>query len=222
MNRKEKIIGVILLSLFILHLIGSSTGTVFQTLEWKVSTGDSKTYSIDKFFDETDTDGDGDKNTQTITVDGEEVVLKKGTSFKIEIVSLSDTGATIKMIYGDIEGSEEADQSPPSSWVTKTIDNKTYWENWASGNAAYSVDGDNIVVESSMSMAGMTVETTVKRNWKTGWLASMSAKSVQGGTTQMEVEISSGDGAGTIPGFDVFPVFLCIVITTLVTYRKRK
>lgn len=216
------IIGVILLSLFLIPLIGTSTGSVIQTQEWKVSVGDSNSYSVGKYFDETDQDGDGDKNTQTTDVDGTEVVLKKGTSFKVEIVSLSATGATIKMIYGDIEGSEQSDESPPYSWVAKTIDNKTYWENWASGNDAYSVEGDNIVVESSVSMAGMTVEYTVKRNWRTGWLTSMSAKSTAGGTTQMEMEVSSGSGAGTIPGFDVFPVFLCIVLTTIVVYRNRR
>ncbi|MFX0172224.1 MAG: hypothetical protein ACFE9L_09905, partial [Candidatus Hodarchaeota archaeon] len=69
-QKRTQIINVFLILFFIISF-SSPAALPQQDLEWKAKIGDSKTYVIEKWFDDNDLDGDGDKNTETALVTDE-------------------------------------------------------------------------------------------------------------------------------------------------------
>jgi hypothetical protein len=199
-----------------------STAIPQQDLEWKVKVGDSKTYVVDKWFDDSDLDGDGDKNTQTTEVTDEdgkivEVIWQKGLTIKTTITDLN-SNPTVKFTFNGEVTSEETIPVLPT--VFKTIDNKTYWENLAESNNAISVEGDLVINETKIEVFDLTMTNLIKTNWKTGWVTYLKLDAANSTHTVSEIIYSEkGDG---VPGFEMAPILLGIVVITLLVYKKRK
>lgn len=84
--------GLILLIFLAISINYASARIKTTDFDWKAKTGDSITYLVVKYFNDTDLDGDGNKYTSTMEMednDGimQQVTLKNGSSFKIEITS---------------------------------------------------------------------------------------------------------------------------------------
>ncbi|MFX0205285.1 MAG: hypothetical protein ACFFDT_04820 [Candidatus Hodarchaeota archaeon] len=237
MNRGTDIKGVVLLLFLVISITGSSARYSMQELEWKVKEGDTQTYSVKKCFDNTDLDRDGDKNSIKVNITDEdgnlvEISLKKGSTLKAEIVSLDSSNsdnATVKLTYND-----EVTEKPHSSFffynatpfVIKTVDNKSYWEDWAETNN-FSVEGDLLVISGGEKILWSPMEVTVKWNWTTGWLTFFSFTMYSKEEIALEFEFSTGIYTDTTPtrfvsGWHI--LFLCFslfVLTRLRQFKKR-
>jgi hypothetical protein len=226
MNRKTHFVSI----LFLLLCIISSSNTAAlaqQELEWKVKVGDSMTYEFTKVYQNPDEDEDGDPNTRKIIFPDEdgntrEVFLKKGTILEIEIIKLND-GATIKNTFnGEITSEESTD----NTMVMKTVDNKTYWEEYAKtksvGDTEGSVDGNLLVLETEYeNYDTSTTEMIFKVDWKTGWFTYRYQKHYNETDTIFEMELTV-KAAGGITGIEQVSILLGLVIITLVVSTKRK
>jgi hypothetical protein len=136
--------------------------------------------------------------------------------------------AKVQTSYGSIVAKE--------NWgggiVMKTIDNKSYWEEYAStmsgGNQSWlgtsfgsvTVEGNYVVTSSNLDMNGTTLESIVKVNWKTGWYTYTYSKMSNDTHTISEMETTSG--SSVITGFEITSIFLGLFIITLIVSRKRK
>ncbi|MFX0152482.1 MAG: hypothetical protein ACFFAJ_16965 [Candidatus Hodarchaeota archaeon] len=220
-NRTQLLI--VTLILFLMISLSCSTAIPQQDLEWKVKAGDSKTYVIEKWFDENDLDGDGDKNTETASVTDEndesvEVVFREGLTIKATITKLNDQ-PTVKFTYDGKVTTKEV--VPILPMVFKTVDNQTYWEELAAANENITIEGDLIVNETTVQVDTVLIFTNIiKTNWKTGWVTYLAMDAVDGTQTVSEVIYSEkGDG---VPGFEMAHVLLGLVVITLLVYKKRK
>ncbi|MFX0174423.1 MAG: hypothetical protein ACFE9L_21300, partial [Candidatus Hodarchaeota archaeon] len=170
-----------------------------------------------------DLDGDGDKNTETALVTDEndetvEVVFREGLTIKATITKLNDQ-PTVKFTYdGEVTTKEVV---PVLPMVFKTVDNKTYWEELAAANEKLAIEGDLIVNKTTIHLDTVLVLTNIiKTNWKTGWVTYLYMDAVDGTETVSEVIYSEkGDG---VPGFEMAPVLLGLVVITLLVSKKRK
>ncbi|MFX0152481.1 MAG: hypothetical protein ACFFAJ_16960 [Candidatus Hodarchaeota archaeon] len=229
MDKRTHIL-IIIIFLFLIIPLSSSSALSLHELEWKVKIGDSKTYTVDKYFDDTDFDGDGDKYKQTVEVtdeDGErvDVVLEKGTTLKVTITDLNDI-ATVKFTCDSNVTTGETSILLPSlfalpaqSMVAKTVDNKKYWENLAENKHGMSVEGDFVVIEDILTDLTLDPETEItvkRRNWKTGWVTYVHRKITNWTDTIAEIEFST-EAAG-LPGFKITPIVLGIVVITLLAF----
>jgi hypothetical protein len=201
-------------------------------LEWKVNVGDSMTYTISKFFDLRDSDGNGDPESTTIFVQNEagemvNVTYGKGSKYTVKITALNGL-TTTQITWGSVVSKE----SISAGYVMKTIDNKSYWEEYAStisgGNQSWlgtssgsvKVEGDYLVTSTILDMNSTTLESIVKVNWKTGWYSYTYSKLSNSTDTINELETTSGSSG--IPGFEIIPITSGLFIFTLIITKKRK
>ncbi|MHA2096746.1 MAG: hypothetical protein ACW98F_19195 [Candidatus Hodarchaeales archaeon] len=194
MNTKTRII---ILFLMILLTISSGSTSIRggeQELRWDVDIGENATYRVEKYFDDTDNDGDGDKKTQMLEITDEngerrEVTIQKGSTIKVVITELNDE-AKIKLTYNDnVTSQEQVDSVTERPFVTKTVFNNSYWEEWAEGKDDYSVIGHLLIKSSVTTVAGVTTELIIKRNWRIGWLVYVSRKTYNDSGTISEMEL---------------------------------
>jgi hypothetical protein len=190
------------------------------------------TYTVSKYFDLADYDGNGDPESTTLSIqkeDGEmvNVTFGKGSKYTAKITTLNGM-AKVQTSYGSIVAKE--------NWgggiVMKTIDNKSYWEEYAStmsgGNQSWlgtsfgtvTVEGNYVVTSSNQEMNGTTLESIFKVNWKTGWYTYTYSKMSNNTNTISEMETTSG--SSVITGFEITSIFLGLFIIALIVSRKRK
>lgn len=77
------------------------------------------------------------------------------------------------------------------------------------------VDGNLLVFETESEEYGITYESAVKIDWKTGWLNSMFSKNSNATDTIYEQKIAVKP-AGGVPGFESVPILLGIFVIRLV------
>lgn len=182
-----------------------------EELKWMVTEGDSKTYKISSMYDPQDKDGDGNPNSRTGSSIGEdgnlvEIVLKIGTKIKVEIITLNDS-ATIQLTYDDTITRARQDTD---HFITKTIDNRTYWEKETEQQTEMSVQGNLLVTEQTVEK-----ETIIKKvNWKTGWLEYFYIKDGEA------EEGISAVSTGIISGFETIPLFSSILLVIILNSKK--
>ncbi len=223
MNRIKKELFFFLTVL--LFLSGTlSPGMELDGLEWKVKVGDSTTFELVKYYDKTDLDGDGDINTFTFLITDENgnlvnITWRVGSKVKYVISTLNDSGAYLERTYdGKVTGLEVR----TTQVVQKTVDNTTYWEEYAASittptrNA--SVDGNIFTVEESFVLPPLnnTFFNSLKFDWTTGWLINQYQKVFNASTIIGELEFSKV--ASSAPGFE-FPVFLTGFIVLVIVMR---
>ena len=220
------------LSLFLaVSAVNSSAKVVTETLEWKVKEGDSMTYTISKFFELADSDGNGDPESTTLSIQNEDgeivnITFGKGSKFTTKITALNGV-ATTQTTYG----STVVQESTVGGVVMKTVDNKSYWEEYASersgGNKSWlglssgsvKVEGNYVVTSSFLDMNGTILESIVKVNWKTGWYEYTFSKSSNSTHTISEMEVTSG--SSSLTRFEIIPIIGGLFIIALVVSRKR-
>lgn len=248
LNRKTIIFIVVLHLFLVISPIGSSARYLGQELEWKVKEGDTQTYSVKKSFFATDSDEDGDNNSFTFVTSGEdgklvEITLKAGSTLKVEIVTLTNStfnsstlnipmfgNATIKITYNDgftTNNSADVLFFIPNLFVIKTVDNKSYWEDQVE-TTNISIEGDLIVVFEEWTILRSSVESTIKWNWRTGWLDFFSFKMYTEEELRIEFEFSTSPYRGTTQettptmittGWDVLLLLLGFI--TIIPLRRR-
>ncbi|MFX1518086.1 MAG: hypothetical protein ACFFC6_17450 [Promethearchaeota archaeon] len=197
MNRKTRLHILCLSILLLISVDTSSARSNEQKLEWNVYVGDNETFIVEKYFDDTDSDGDGNKKTQTLEITDErgketEVTTQNGSTIKVKIIALNKD-AQIKLTYNDkVTSQTQVDSDPVSPFVTKTIYNQSYWEEWAEGKEEYSVIGHLLIRSVKSTVAGITTEVTIKRNWKDGWLIYFYRRTYNTTATISEMELIRG------------------------------
>ncbi len=194
-------------------------------LEWKVNVGDSQTYELTQYLDVDDTDGDGDIHSTYLTIldeNGHQVNItwKVGSKVKYTVTHLNDSGAYLKRTYdGKITGQE----ARTTLAVQKTIDNRTFWEEYTQGFSTptrnASVNGDLIIIEEDIFLAAETLHEVYKFNWRTGWLTYRSQKLYNSSMTMVEIILSKAS-SGIIPL--EFPYILSGVFVLVLFLRKPR
>ena len=177
--------------------------------EWNVAVGDSMRYTFTKIFDLNDYDEDGDLYTRTGHFIAEndtiiEMTIRQGSSLFCEILTL-DEYATIQLTLDGITFELSGDYG----WfITKTTDNRTYWEEYAEQISDeyqnVSVEGDMVVHRTTDNWNDGTSYYISKINWRTGWLSYTYQKETNGTHTIREMEVTSGI-PDLIPGFEFSP-----------------
>ena len=198
-----------------------------ETFEWKVKVGDSRTYTLSKYIDLEDSDGNGDTESETLSIQDEDgemvnVTLRKDTKYTVEITALNGD-ATTQTTYGNIVAKETTPYYNKVVW--KTIDNKTYWEEYvkmyssALGNVT--IEGNPTIIESDLDGPyGTTAESKRIWDWKTGWITYLYSKISNDTHTIFEQEITSGSSG--IGGFEITTIFVGLTIIAIVVSRKKQ
>jgi len=63
------------------------------------------------------------------------------------------------------------DDTSPALYVTRTVEDQSYWENWVQSKKNYFIEGPFLVEKvASQTDEGITGEIETKRDWKTGWI----------------------------------------------------
>ncbi|MHA2154209.1 MAG: hypothetical protein ACXABU_02640 [Candidatus Hodarchaeales archaeon] len=202
-------------------------GPIFDSdLEWKVTVGEIKQYTFTKLFDIDDGDEDGNPYTQTglfISENGSEieVVIRKGSTLFCEILAINENPTIQMTINGiNLEPSEGA-----GLFVMPTVDNRTYWEEYAE---KISNTGQNVSIEGNL-MVTRTIETwkdrtfayVTKLNWRTGWLSSIYQRDTNDTHLLREMELTN-ETPGLIPGFEISPFPLSLILFCIYLVRKRR
>jgi hypothetical protein len=190
-----------------------SSAMELDQLEWKVKVGDSSTFELVKFFEKTDPDGDGDINTNTFLVTDENgnqvnITWRVGSKVKYVITQLNDSGAYLKRTY---DGKITEQEARTTQVVQKTVDNSTYWEEYAQSISTptrnASVNDITVVVEELFVIPPLnnTLLQILKFNWKTGWLTEQYQRLSNATSIIGEAQFSTV--SSSVPGFD-FPILL--------------
>ncbi|UCE12766.1 MAG: hypothetical protein JSV04_11295 [Candidatus Heimdallarchaeota archaeon] len=213
--------------LFLALSVFSSPVQAAQTPEWKVSVGDSKTYEVTKYYDAYLINLDGDPNKENNTVGGKTYTYEKDITIKVEITKLNAIAEVDETYYDEVTVSNALGTTPQGqAWVSKTIDNKTYWEDMIpdpTPTLNVTLDGNLIVTTAKMPWlfdATITWEYSNKINWKTGWLEYMYQTLYNSTGTLTEVEFSVKGAAA--PGFELPTLLVGLFAATLVVLRKRR
>ncbi|UCE13549.1 MAG: hypothetical protein JSV04_15390 [Candidatus Heimdallarchaeota archaeon] len=239
MKKGVNIIVGFLLSFLVLSNVVLSTGRVTQEPEWKVQVGDSQTYTVVSYFDDLDIDGNGDKHSQALSVQDENgttvtFLLKTGSQIKVEISALNGR-AMLKWTYdGKITSQVNDDGDPPYSYVIKTVNNKTYWEERFQNETDYSIVDDFIVFSSERRVADTMTKMDIRRDWMTGWLIDMYVKLFNETDTITELGLSSIENSTatmtilgtsrttTITSFPFLPLIIGLAFIVGFFRKKRK
>ena len=188
--------------------------------EWKVNFGDSMTYTYSKYVDFRDEDGNGDAYSTTISNNSVEVVIKNGTQFICEIISLNEW-ASVQLIYKGVK----LPPSESSLYVMKTVDNRTYWETSLEQLPARNptIVGNLIISqEKDVTSSGKIFERVNKLNWKTGWIVYLYSKESNATHLIRELELTTGTVELT-HGFDFLSILIVFpFIPIILVWRSRK
>lgn len=145
-----------------------SVGVTSVNLEWKVNVGDSKTFIVAELYEEADYDGNGDPSSvlnviTTIDNSSVEVLLKKGSTFTIEVLNLNES-ALIQITYNQNVTSKPMLDS--GKYLQKTTDDFSYWQQIAKDNAGCSISSDFFILKQTIS----GIDSVKKYNMTSGWL----------------------------------------------------
>ncbi|MFX1283236.1 MAG: hypothetical protein ACFFB5_06255 [Promethearchaeota archaeon] len=188
MKRKTKslISGLLTLILIFFNGILATNGALnTHNIEWKVSSGDAITYIYKNFYDITRTNP-YEFSVSGIDVNGElvSVTVEKGTKITYTITSKPTTGP----IFGTMtfDSNITLEEQPISDIIIiKTVNNRSYWENYYKNDQSFSIQGD-LLIQASRTYdvyfdGGQAypyeLTTSYKWNWKTGWLTSFYIRS---------------------------------------------
>jgi len=235
MKLNKKYLYWLILLFLVVSTTSSTAKTTYDTEEWKVKVGDSRTYTLSKYFDIRDVDGNGDPESKIYSVtkeDGtkENITWKKGTKYTINITALGDHSATFQLIFGNITSNKRT-SGIGGGHIRKTIDNKSYWEfktiidsyPFVGENVNYTVEGNNYVKKLlRYTNYGVKYELISKRNWKTGWLTYSYEKTTNDTHTKWEEEITSGSSSIGITSIEITTIFVGLTIIAIVVSRKRQ
>ena len=213
---------------YVTATIGDPFPSENPNLEWKVAVGDVKTFTFTKLYDLNDYDGDGDPYTQSSFIElenGTEIDLKirAGSTYSFEVLTL-DEYATLQ---ATIDGYELGPMDSGSGIVAKTVDNQTYWEEYATqisgGYQNVSVEGNLLVYQMRDTWNfGETQESIRKMNWKTGWLSYMYQKETNETHTISEMEIMTEGAATLTPGFELSPLPISLLLFSIYILKRRR
>ncbi|MHA2253766.1 MAG: hypothetical protein ACXAD7_25625 [Candidatus Kariarchaeaceae archaeon] len=196
----------------------ASAVNVDVDLEWKVSVGNSKTYTVSELFEEADLDGNGDPTTVKKTVidinnNTVEVVLMKGSTLTVEVIALNKS-AFIQVTYNkNVTAKTRLDTG---IFLQKTTEDWAYWEQVAKENSGCKVNGDLFILKQTIN----GIDSVKKYNMTSGWLeyshqsheasvSEFSAIEYQANTTSYDLLFS----LLSIP-------FLAIITRKMMSYRK--
>ena len=145
-----------------------SVGVTSVNLEWKVNVGDSKTFILADFYEEADYDGNGDPSSflkviTTIDNSSVEVLLKKGSTFTIEVLNLNES-ALIQITYNQNVTSKSILDT--GNFLQKTTEDFSYWKQIAKENAGCSTNGDFFTLKQTIN----GIDSVKKYNMSSGWL----------------------------------------------------
>lgn len=178
-----------------------------------------------------------------------------GVTFTVTITSLNDTLHSPPQAYTQItyQGYTLAESMriglmPPfipweTSFLFKTTDNQTYWEEWCTENTdtqypddshSYWVEGEQLHRQSFHRYGEPFTDDTSNElwvyNWKTGWLVSYYYSYTDAaGSLLVESEfrdVSVITAAATssdsrTPGLDVLSLLSVMLVATVIVYRRR-
>ncbi len=207
---------------------------ISDDLEWKVKVGDKKNYEFSKVYEFNLTDSTtksvGYMMGQALNGSGIIVTYSSGTTFTVEISHFEDQRAVPQIT---MEGVVFIPHPRHGSYVSRTTDNRTYWEaqvgEYTSGSLSLniSMDGDEFIRRESnlIPYYNQSLFTTRKTNWKTGWLTYSYVaiyQNVSGDRVlRYELELKASSN-GSVPGFSVFSVLICLPVIFLIPRMGRE
>jgi hypothetical protein len=225
MTKVKVYLSVLFLVLFFISSFASSGLIRAVELEWKVAVGDSITLELTQFYDNSDSDGDGNINTHRFTITDENdhsvnITWTAGSKIKNTISQLNDSGAYIKRTYdGKVTGKE----TRTTLIVQKTVDNVTYWEEYAqlitTSTRNASVDGSLFIVEEKYIIPPVndTLLEMLKYDLKSGWLVYQYQKLFNSTTVIGESTFTKTTGG--LASLEIPIIFSGAVIVVL--FRRR-
>ncbi len=163
-----------------------------QSPEWFVDIGDSQTYIFTKVFDSR-LDNPNHIKIREYSDNGQiEIILKAGTILRYTISIVSPFSETI-IGYRTYNNNVSLIEESISGIVRRTINNKSYWEEYYEDDPIVRIEGYHIFFEENNFVAReesvLTYFLTEKVIWdfRTGWLVFSSIKAYYMGETYYEV-----------------------------------
>ncbi|MFX0121064.1 MAG: hypothetical protein ACFE9A_16885 [Candidatus Hodarchaeota archaeon] len=108
--------------------------------------------------------------------------------------------------------------------VVSTVDNKSYWEEIAEEEECYTVEGDLFRLSATSNWDDeliTTLEYDYYRNWRTGWLTSFYARSLNESITIFEYEYSMVEDDPDFVSFSIIPVIIGLVLIVFPVVRRK-
>ncbi|UCE13008.1 MAG: hypothetical protein JSV04_12550 [Candidatus Heimdallarchaeota archaeon] len=232
--KKPKVLTLLILILVISSFCQQVALTeIRQMTGYNFKVGDKKTYSYTKVYD-SESENEGEMIIKILklvpvgNLTGTEIIdnvtVKKGTKFSVEITEVDDTfsynitigGKTwTHYTYCIISGAGKFFGDP--------YRNRTEWEDLAKDVDFCSLSGDILTKNSTLSYPQFNFTTGQIEgfNIKTGWIHRLHVFHIFDNELvyEWEYEIES---EGTIPGFEIFPLLIILVVLVGFYGRKRR
>jgi len=153
---------------------------------WMVTEGDHQTYFFKKIYDYTQ-DPPNQIRVEYTSPSGEMSLLiyKQGMKITYTITTIDQDEVLANM---QLNQSCIVEINPP---VTKTIADRTYWENEYADSNTTKISNDLIISETTESFGGYTTRSIYKWNWKTGWMEYLYFSGQNDTTLFVEYEIEN-------------------------------
>ncbi len=204
-----------------------------QELEWQISEGDSQIYHYNKRYNidsedplqvqEEIRDDSGDLVT---------VVITKGSTIQYNVAIVTPNAIWGRITYNgtitsirDIIAREGRIREP----IRKSVNNRSYWEEYCKEDEHSYISGDLIVHEATYTILSGYTWISEEWNWKTGWITYCYERSWNRTHVLDETEYSINpivNNQFIIPPNMIFGTFFLIVIAILLVgpkfYQKRK
>lgn len=222
-------------------LLSPSSGNISnEELEWKVSVGDSKTYTWTKIYIENDSSHQLNYSGQ---YKGEEFnfTVTQGEKFEVLITELGEYHAKESFTYNsDLTIGYFPSITYFSFFIRKSTENISYWEEYAQNLSEDTKDhyfnvviNGNIITEtlrSGIDWIGKNIvfEDTIKFNCKSGWRTECTRKAYERTDTttwkidHLREEISFSSSANSIPITIDFYLLMGLIMCTVYYRKKRK
>ena len=161
--------------IFVLLIVTPKIKTLpTQELEWQINEGDSQVYYYNKRYN---IDSENpfqfqeeirDENGNLVTV-----VIAKGSTVQYDVTSVTPNAIWGRITYNDsvtsimnIIARDGRIREP----IRKSVDNKSFWEEYCEEDEHLSISEDLIVHEGTYSTPSGYRWISEKWNWKTGWI----------------------------------------------------
>lgn len=184
----------IILGCIITILFSSNSAYAVGALEWHVDVGDSNAFIYTEVYDSRSIYPDQIVLSE-YSLNGQiDIIVTKGTLVSYTITQLMPFSETI---YGTrkVNNNISIREEPILGIARKTVNNRTYWEDFSTDDPIYSLYQDSLIKteEQFVSLAVETVPYFQKEitiwDLRTGWMISSSMKAYNAGTTYYEVNL---------------------------------
>lgn len=239
-----KAVNIIFLITLLFLSVFVSNATTNEELVWKVSVGDSKTYTWTTIYDSTN------NNTDELVYGCEQIgcqlpgnlSIKEKDTFEVSLTGLSSTVSKTITYTDNFTSNWFPGIITYGDFVRKTTTNKTYWKEYAKYSkvdhvdqfASITLDG-NIVTENwkfglTLISSEIFIEDyIIKFDWKTGWRTEATkriytrpnASTWETGNLTYEVAFSSSSDTVPIP-VDFYFFFGLIICSVYYRFRRKQ